>query len=76
MDSESIFSSNIPSVVLTLKTMNTKLNIKVFPRTAGCARHLSPSVCPGTAGSVTQQDRADRTPEPRGTIAPHPCCRR
>lgn len=28
MDSESIFSSNIPSVVLTLKTMNTKLNIK------------------------------------------------
>lgn len=28
MDSESISSSNIPSVVLTLKSMNPKLNIE------------------------------------------------
>lgn len=54
MDSGSIFSSNIPSVVLTLKTMNTKLNIKVFPRTAGCAGSLSPSVC--------SRDRRDQRP--------------
>lgn len=76
MDSESIFSSNIPSVVLTLKTMNTKLNIKGLSTDCWLRSAFITIRVPRDRGIATQQDGADRIHEPCGTIAPDPCCRR